>query len=210
MYGWLPYKNSTQTPVALKKDMKTTSTLKRKTPLKSYSHLTAKVSIQSPFSMSKPLKRSSLKRKHTPATPQGVLDAIFSQCIRRGNADYRGYVTCATCSQVGHWREFDNGHFQVRGNMATRYDPRNCAPQCISCNRIQSKIDENGDEYDAAKEIEAEFAEYIDRVHGAGVADDLRALAKTIVCDFPYDRKIAEWTDVLNSLIAKGGNDIQY
>lgn len=181
--------------------MKTSTPLKRKTALKSYSHLTARVSFKkgviSPF-MTKNRQKPSLKTRKGPPTDQkGILDAIFSQCIRRAHADHRGYVVCVTCSAVGHWRSFDNGHFQKREHMATRFDPRNCAPQCEDCNRFNDGMNE-------------EFAAYIDRVHGAGMAEELVRLADTTVHDFPYKEKIEEWTIVLNKLIAKGGNDIQY
>lgn len=183
--------------LSLSKNMNIGSMLKRKTPLKSYSHLTTRVAIKSSFRVSKPLRQSSFKSKHTPATPKAVLDSIFSQCIRRATADYRGYVSCATCDIIAHWRTMDCGHFQKREHMATRFDPRNCAPQCESCNCYNDGENEK-------------FAEYIDRVHGAGMADELRARAKATVHDFPFKEKIAEWTLVLEKLTDKQDSDIQY
>lgn len=186
--------------------MKTTSFLQRRTPLKSYSHLTSKVSLKRGGT----LKRSSFKKSVVPTSPQGILDTIFSQCIRRAAADFRGYVLCATCGTANHWRSMDCGHFQDRAHIATRYDPRNCAPQCHDCNRFAVLIDENGEHVSSKKQILDNFAEYIDHVHGQGVAAELQKLADTICHDFPYKEKITEWEGVLASLIAKSTNDINY
>lgn len=181
--------------VVFKKDMKTTSQLSRRTPLKSYTHLTAHVGLKR--TPTKYMGHSRLSSKRTPTDPHAVLDAIFSQCIRRSHADFRGFVVCATCPAYGHWRSFDNGHFQRREHMATRYDPRNCAPQCKNCNRVNEGMN-------------AEFAEYINMIHGTGVAEELVKLATTVVHNFLYQEKIEEWTVVLNKLIARQGTDIQF
>ena len=45
---------------------------------------------------------------------------------------------CFTCDQVGHWKEFDCGHYMSRKNMATRWDPENAKPQCRRCNSYLS------------------------------------------------------------------------
>ena len=56
------------------------------------------------------------------------LDAIFSQYIRLKDADHKGDVTCFTCGKVSHYKKgIQNGHFQSRRFMSTRYDEKNCS-----------------------------------------------------------------------------------
>jgi len=62
------------------------------------------------------------------------LDKAFSLYIRtRDSVD--GYCTCATCGQVLPIKEIQCGHWIPRDKKNTRWDERNCAPQCyIPCN----------------------------------------------------------------------------
>ena len=52
-----------------------------------------------------PTTISKLKKK---------LDVLFSQYIRRKNADHLGRVKCFTCGVEKHWKEQQAGHFQSR------------------------------------------------------------------------------------------------
>lgn len=54
----------------------------------------------------------------------------------------------------------DAGHFIARDKAATRYDERNVHAQCKHCNRFQS-----GKQFEHAKAV--------DKIHGAGTADEL-------------------------------------
>jgi hypothetical protein len=65
-------------------------------------------------------------------------DAIFSQYIRLKNSDWRGYCTCYTCGKISHYKKLQCGHFEKRGNNATRYDEENCRVQCVGCNVFQA------------------------------------------------------------------------
>ena len=61
------------------------------------------------------------------------LDIAFSQWIRlRGSTE--GYNTCFTCGVRKSIKELQNGHYQSRSFMSTRFDPDNCRPQCVACN----------------------------------------------------------------------------
>src|SRR3990172_1925066 len=62
------------------------------------------------------------------------LDKVFSVYIRTRTADFRGYVKCFTCPKMGHWKEFDCGHYQSRRYLPTRWDEKNCQVQCKKCN----------------------------------------------------------------------------
>lgn len=62
------------------------------------------------------------------------LDFIFSQYIRKKNADKNGNCTCCTCGKVLHWKEIQAGHFMSRKHYSIRWDERNVHPQCVACN----------------------------------------------------------------------------
>lgn len=62
------------------------------------------------------------------------LDLIFSQWVRLSHAGKDGVVSCYTCGLWMDWRKAQNGHFIPRANMFTRFDERNCRPQCETCN----------------------------------------------------------------------------
>ena len=61
------------------------------------------------------------------------LDQIFSKYIRHKYAK-DGMVKCYTCQHIGEVKKMQNGHFNPRQHLATRYDERNCRPQCFACN----------------------------------------------------------------------------
>lgn len=94
-----------------------------------------------------------------------ILDKVFSEYIRLKNADENGYVKCITCPTVKHWKEIDNGHFISRNHIATRYDERNCNPQCAVCNRFKG-----GEQY--------LHGVAIDKKYGSGTANQLQAISK--------------------------------
>ena len=62
------------------------------------------------------------------------LDRVFSEYIRLTNADNFGLVKCITCGKLHFWKDIHCGHYINRTVKATRFDERNCAPQCNYCN----------------------------------------------------------------------------
>ena len=64
------------------------------------------------------------------------LDKVFSEYIRRRDADDNGYVKCCTCPTVSHWKEMDCGHYYRRSFMSIRWDEMNAHDQCKNCNRL--------------------------------------------------------------------------
>jgi len=94
------------------------------------------------------------------------LDKVFSQWVRRKDADHRGYVECWTCGKVLPWSRVDAGHFQSRAKFSTRWDERNVKPQCKTCNGFRS-----GEQW--------KFARHLDRVYGEGTALEIEALSNT-------------------------------
>ena len=88
------------------------------------------------------------------------LDTIFSRYIRLKHADENGMCTCVTCGAFLHYKEIHNGHFISRGCLLTRFDERNVACQCCSCNTYR-----NGEQ--------AKFLIYIERTLGRKAVDEL-------------------------------------
>ena len=96
------------------------------------------------------------------------LDVLFSQYIRRRNADHLGRVKCFTCGVEKHWKEQQAGHFQSRSHHSTRWDEVNVQVQCVKCNMFRQ-----GEQY--------KFGLYLDDRFGDGTAEELENRAKTIV-----------------------------
>ena len=65
------------------------------------------------------------------------LDKIFSEYIRKRDADKKGFCKCITCEREFKWNELDAGHFISRKEMSVRWDERNVAAQCQYCNRFR-------------------------------------------------------------------------
>lgn len=92
------------------------------------------------------------------------LDEVFSQWIRRRDADYLGQTACYTCGTVKPWKEMHAGHFMSRGKWSTRYHEQNVQPQCVGCNIFRS-----GEQY--------KFGVHLDAQYGQGTADKLEYLS---------------------------------
>ena len=66
------------------------------------------------------------------------LDKWFSLFIRLRDATEEGLCQCFTCGKVGHYKRMQNGHFQSRRFMATRFsEDGNCEVQCVACNMFR-------------------------------------------------------------------------
>lgn len=75
-----------------------------------------------------------MPRKPSRKTLIKKLDALFSQYVRKKNADKNDMCTCVTCKQKIHYKEIQAGHFMSRKHYSTRWDIDNVHPQCVACN----------------------------------------------------------------------------
>lgn len=66
---------------------------------------------------------------------KGTLDSVFSEYIRRRDANVRGSIHCISCGAEIPWKEADCGHYVSRRHNSTRYCEKNCNAQCVACNR---------------------------------------------------------------------------
>lgn len=64
------------------------------------------------------------------------IDYVFSRIVRLRAADEFGNCECYTCPTRKHWAMMQCGHYVSRGNMALRFDFRNCRVQCKNCNEV--------------------------------------------------------------------------
>lgn len=125
------------------------------------------------------------ERKKTSAKLKKELDSLLSKYIRQKYADDNGELICYTCGWRGHWKKLHNGHLVSRYYLNTRFDERNCRPQCITCNLWR-----NG--------MTPHFAEKLSKELGVGIVEELYREARKIIKDFPYQEKIDHYTKLLS------------
>ena len=123
------------------------------------------------------------------------LDTIFSIYIRLRSANEYSMVQCFTCGVVRHYKDgMQNGHFQSRKHMATRFHEDNCQVQCIKCN-----IFDSGQQY--------LFSIRLDEKYGEGTAEELEYLARTIhkVSRVEYEEQISYYKNLVENLKEEKG-----
>ena len=123
------------------------------------------------------------------------LDTIFSVFIRLRSANEYGYCQCWTCGVVRHYKDgMQNGHFQSRKHMATRFDVENCQVQCVKCNIYSS-----GEQF--------KFGINLDAKYGEGTAEELEFLARTIykVSRVEYEEQISYYKKLVENLKEEKG-----
>jgi hypothetical protein len=92
----------------------------RRTPLKRYTQMN---------------KRSKRPKKPKASTLKRKLWALFSEYVRRRNADHAGNATCVSCGAVAPWKQMQGGHFvRASAGMNTYFDETNVNVQCLRCN----------------------------------------------------------------------------
>ena len=129
--------------------------------------------------MAKKIPRSKLIKK---------LDSIFSQYIRRKDAD-NDIAQCFTCGKSDHYKKLQNGHFQSRRHYSTRWDDINCQVQCAGCN-----VFKYGEQYI--------FSANLDAKYGEGTARRLHIKAQEIVkiSDKELQELIKRYQDFVDSI----------
>lgn len=105
------------------------------------------------------------------------LDDAFSLYIRLRDRVSEDYAKCITCGAVNIWKgenKVDCGHFQVRQHMGTRWNEKNCAAQCVTCNKYNQ-----GRQY--------EFGLALDSKFGKGTADKMLVFSRKVTKYGIYD-----------------------
>ena len=133
--------------------------------------------------------------KKTVSKLKKELDTIFSIYIRLRSANEYGMVQCFTCGVVRHYKDgMQNGHFQSRKHMATRFDEENCQNQCIKCNMFSQ-----GEQF--------KFGLNLDAKYGEGTAEELEHLARTTlkISRVEYEQQIRYYKLIVENLKEKKG-----
>lgn len=134
------------------------------------------------------MRTKSTKKPKNPTVSKlkKTLDKVFSEYVRRKYV-VNGYVACYTCGRTMTWKQIQNGHLVSRYHLSTRFDERNCRPQCVVCNLWRHGMT-------------PVFADNLERELGAGIVAELYALARKPEIDFPYQEKIAYYKEKLSTL----------
>lgn len=74
------------------------------------------------------------QKKPTKSKLKKVLWKIFSEYIRRRDANLDGYCECVTCDAVKPWKEMQAGHFISGRRNSIIYEESNVHAQCFRCN----------------------------------------------------------------------------
>ena len=118
------------------------------------------------------------------------LDKWFSLYIRLRDANEYGMVQCFTCGVVRGYKDgMQNGHFQSRKHLSTRFDEENCQVQCIKCNMFSQ-----GEQF--------KFGLNLDAKYGEGTAEELEFLARTTfkISRAEYEYQISYYKDLVENL----------
>ena len=91
------------------------------------------------------------------------LDRVFSEYIRKRDADAGGTVSCVTCGKLMHWKDCHASHFVKRQHRSTRWDERNVHAQCSRENVFMGGSQD-------------EMAEYIVKKYGRETLSELLAM----------------------------------
>lgn len=114
---------------------------------------------------------------------------LFSEYIRRKNADDFGVVRCITCRVYLHWKEIHAGHYEKRTYLALCFDERNVHPQCPRCNLWL-----NGNQ--------SEYALALRRKYGETILEDLSAVknSRDKFSRMEYEEMISDYKKKLKEL----------
>ena len=123
------------------------------------------------------------------------LDKWFSLYIRLREANEYGMVQCFTCGVVRGYKDgMQNGHFQSRKHMSTRFDEENCQVQCMKCNMFSQ-----GEQF--------KFGMNLDSKYGEGKAEELEFLSRRIfkISSTEYEVNISYYKDLVENLKEEKG-----
>ena len=133
--------------------------------------------------------------KKTVSKLKKELDKWFSLYIRLRSANEYGMCQCFTCGVVRHYKDgMQNGHFQSRKHMATRFHEDNCQVQCIKCNMFSQ-----GEQFKSGINLDAKY--------GEGTAEELEFLGRTIhkVSRVEYEEQISYYKKLVENLKEEKG-----
>ena len=120
------------------------------------------------------IKKEKPQKVHSLSWWKKRADGDFSRHIRQKYANSEGIVKCYTCPRRDHWKNLQNGHFVPRQYLSTRYDERNCRPQCYACNMLYGGQP-------------SEYASNLIKEYGQGIIEELNQKKHEITKWYPVD-----------------------
>lgn len=115
---------------------------------------------------------------------------IFSELVRRSEADEWGNVTCVTCGKRAKWNEgMQSGHFIPGRNNAVLFDRRGVHVQCVGCNYF-------------GKGAHIAYRAWMERKYGIAVINLMEKEARKTVkySKEDYANMISKWVGELKKL----------
>jgi hypothetical protein len=120
-------------------------------------------------------------KKKTTAQLKKELWKLFSEWVRRKDADVNGMVKCFTCERVNHWKQMHAGHYvRASAGLSTYFDEQNVHVQDYACNIWR---DGNSDVY---------ALRLIDK-YGPDILNELQRRKSKVVKDFPFEHLIEHY-----------------
>lgn len=120
---------------------------------------------------------------------RAALDKVYSEYIRRKDADINGMIQCYTSGKWFHFSKLHCGHFISRRHLSTRWCEKNTKPQSIAENLFNQG---NG----------PVFAQKLIEEYGPGILEELE-IKKNNPCKmgrFEYEILIKEYKQKLKDL----------
>jgi len=140
------------------------------------------------------MKKKLTKKKTKPLSYyKKKLDKLFSEYIRRKDADEDGYNHCYTCGARHHWKTLQNGHYVRRSaGLSVYFLEENCRPQCFACNIWKQGATD-------------EYALRLQKECGEDILQRLNLKKQEIVKYYvgDYERLIEEYTEKIRLLDAQ-------
>lgn len=118
------------------------------------------------------------------------LDNWFSLYIRLRDATDEGLVECFTCGKVAHYKKgMQNGHFQSRRHLATRFDETNCQTQCVGCNMFKA-----GEQFKFHINLNAKYGE------DTSINLQHKAMQSVKITRVDYEEKISYYKELVKKI----------
>ena len=115
---------------------------------------------------------------------------VFSEYIRRRDADWKGMVACCSCGKVDHWKNRDAGHYRPKTEGTCMYfEEKNVHAQCRGCNSFR-------------RGNLANYSLYLIRRYGSGILEELewKSKQKCDLSQLDYLRLIEEYKEKIQKL----------
>jgi len=85
---------------------------------------------------------SKQQKPQTISRLKAIAWKLFSEIVRRSEADEKGHCKCVVCGWYGPWPMFHAGHVLKGRAKGILFDRRCCHAECAVCNKTELRHDE--------------------------------------------------------------------